>query len=426
MDLLPYQLSAINSKARFTWNCWARQTGKSFTFALRRLKRGLLRRRNQIILSAGHRQSREVMEKLRDHCKSVRLWHEWRGLRFYGDSTIRQLELRFANGMRVIGLPANAQTVRGYTGDVFLDEFAMHRDDAGIWAALSPSVVRGAGELDIASTPRGKLNTFFTLRDNTMFVQRTITLEEAIADGLDVDANEMRLAIGNALAWRQEFCCEFADESTSFMPFEIIRRCQDIRLETAVDAAAVERKGAEIFLGIDVGRIRDLTVIWLWERAGGQFICRGVHVMEAERFSVQEEEIAALLMKPTVGRCCIDATGMGLPMAERLVERFGEYRVEAVTFTSALKSALAGRLRDHAERALLRIPVDETIERDWHSIARSVTAAGHTRFDAGRSGEGHADRFWAAALGLHAASEPTGPPGLITSGRFTFGRAGIW
>ncbi len=59
IDLLPYQHDAVFRSARFTWNCWARQTGKSFTFTLRRLVRALTRHRTQIILSAGERQSRD-------------------------------------------------------------------------------------------------------------------------------------------------------------------------------------------------------------------------------------------------------------------------------------------------------------------------------------------------------------------------------
>lgn len=40
IDLLAYQDAAVNCTARFTWNCWAQQTDKSFTFSLRRLVRG--------------------------------------------------------------------------------------------------------------------------------------------------------------------------------------------------------------------------------------------------------------------------------------------------------------------------------------------------------------------------------------------------
>jgi len=34
--------------------------------------------------------------------------------------------------------------------------------------------------------------------------------------------------------------------------------------------------------------------------------------------------------------------------------------------------------------------------------------AGNIRFTAERSEEGHADRFWALALAIHAASSPSG------------------
>ncbi len=113
-------------------------------------------------------------------------------------------------------------------------------------------------------------------------------------------------------------------------------------------------------------------------------------------------------------------------MAERLAERFGEHRVEGVTFTRSLKSELAGGLRVLAERGLLRIPADVTIANDWHSITRIVTGGGHVRFDADRSSGGHADRFWAAALGIHAADELVGDAEIVTSGRLTFAREGVW
>ena len=160
VGLLGYQRAAVQSNARFTWNCWARQTGKSFAFSLRRVLRGLARRRDQIILSAGQRQSREVMEKVRMHCAALQVWSDLHGEGFWGDTSIRKMELRLPGGVRVIGLPANPMTARGFTGDVLLDEFAMHRDDEAIWAALFPSLLRGEGELDVASTPRGRKNVF--------------------------------------------------------------------------------------------------------------------------------------------------------------------------------------------------------------------------------------------------------------------------
>lgn len=427
LTLLPYQLAALRTSARFTWNCWSRQTGKSFTFSLRRVLRGLARRRNQIILSAGERQSREVMEKVRMHCEALRVACELFNLTLFEGMRVNGLEARLPLGVRIIALPANPMTARGFTGDVFLDEFAMHADDEAVWAALFPTVLRGEGEIDIASTPRGRKNLFHRLQSNSMFAASTVTLKSAVEEGLDVDPLTLQAAVGDDEIWRQEFCCEFLDETTSFLPYELIRSCQDGRLSADVDWAMLEERFNDLFVGVDVGRKRDLTAIWLWQREGEAMITRGLVVMAGAPFTEQEAMLARILSGVAIRRCCIDATGMGLHLAERLVERFGDHLVEGVVMTCAVKSEAAGAVRMMAERGLLRIPADEAISQDWHSIARSVTSAGHIRYDADRSSVGHGDRFWAAALGLYAAkSAMTGGAGLITGEVLRFSRKGIW
>ncbi len=169
IPLLSYQKSVVESPARFLWCCWSRQTGKSFALSLRRVLRGIARRRTQLILSAGQRQSQEVMIKVRQHCQALKMATEATGRELFKDADFKQTQVRLPNGVRVIALPANPATVRGFSGDVFLDEFAMHRDDRQIWAAMFPSLLRGGGELDVASTPKGKDNMFAKLAENSQF-----------------------------------------------------------------------------------------------------------------------------------------------------------------------------------------------------------------------------------------------------------------
>ncbi len=101
---------------------------------LRRVLRGLRRRRTQIFLSAGERQSRELIDKARQHCQALRIATSYHDERCFGGLSIRQLSITLPGGVRIIGLPANPQTARGLTGDVFLDEFAMHAFDRDVWA----------------------------------------------------------------------------------------------------------------------------------------------------------------------------------------------------------------------------------------------------------------------------------------------------
>lgn len=426
IPLLPYQHQDVESEERFRWNCWARQTGKSFTKSLRRILRGLKRRRTQIFLSAGERQSRELMQKARQHCAALKIATDYYDNRFFKDLSVKQLEIVLPGGVRLIGLPANPQTARGFTGDVFLDEFAMHAFDREIWGAMFPTVLRGGGEVDVASTPKGKGNTFYQLRHNDLFSTSTITLPDAISQGLDADADQMRRAMGDETLYRQEFLCEFIDESTALLTYDQIAACADPTLAVCGSVGELAQDPRELFVGVDVGRVHDLTVVWVLAHGGDVFTTVGLFELAGAPFRVQFELLTELLSLRRVRRCCIDAGGLGMQLAEQVVERFGGHRVEAITFTPALKSQMASALRIAVESQRIRIPNDERIRNDWHSVERTVTESGHFRLTAPRTAGGHADRFWAAVLAVHAADVGGGQVESMNVGPLHFARTGAW
>jgi phage FluMu gp28-like protein len=427
VPLLSYQQLDVECSARFNWCCWSRQVGKSFTKSLRRLLRGLERRRNQILLSAGERQSHELMLKVRQHCRALNLAASFQGDSLLAGTRFRRLSVELPGGVRIIGLPAHPETIRGFTGDVFLDEFAMHRDDRAIWAAVFPTVLRDGGELDVASTPKGRHNLFSELKDNPAFAHSTVTLADAVAAGLKADVDEIRRSMNDDELFRQEFGCEFLDESSALLTYEQLSRIEDPALDKTFDMAGLSAAAGPLFVGVDIGRCRDLTVIWVLEFSGGVLVTRGVRESLGEPFARQSAALAELLRLRTVRRCCIDAGGLGMPLAEAARDAFGPTRVEAVTFTAAVKDALATALRLKVEDGGIRIPVDEAIRNDWHSVRRSVTVVGAARYAADRGPGGHADRFWAACLAVRAASGAAGGVIEMVRGRaLRFARPGVW
>ena len=67
-------------------------------------------------------------------------------------------------------------------------------------------------------------------------------------------------------------------------------------------------------------------------------------------------------------------------------------------------------LRRLFEDKLVRIPADDRVREDLHSVRKLVTTAGNVRLDVDRSDtDGHADRFWALALAYHAADAKVAP-----------------
>jgi phage FluMu gp28-like protein len=426
VPLLRYQQEDVESNARFRWSCWSRQTGKSFTKSLRRLLRGLKRRRTQVFLSAGERQARELMNKARQHCQVLQVAAELLDDRFFAGTSFKQLEIRLPGDVRIVGLPANPQTSRGFTGDVFLDEFAMHPDDREIWSAMFPTLLRGDGELDVASTPKGCQNVFAKLRENEQFTHSTVTLPEAIAQGLDVNLEEVRRSMGDEELFRQEFLCEFLDESTAYLTYEQIAACEEPALEKDRPVGELARDGEDLYAGVDLGRRRDLTVIWVLGRCGDVLRTRHVAELQGATFRDQYARVREVLRLPGLRRCCFDASGLGMQLAESAQEDFGCHRVEALTFTAGLKEQLAGRLRIAVEDRTIRIPVDESIRNDWHSVERTVGVSGQFRFQASRREGHHADRFWAAALAVHAADTAPGRVEMMRVRPSQYARRGLW
>lgn len=423
--LYPYQLAWLESDHRFRWTCASRQVGKSHGISFRRIVRGIARKRNQFFLSAGERQSRELMMKARQHCEMLKMAFEYSEHdEAFADNKYQRLEIQLPEvGIRIVGLPANPNTARGFTGDVFLDEFALHQHDREVWAAMFPSIMRGGGEIDVASTPRGKSNMFYDLGENDAFEHTTITIHDAIANGLTgVDPQELRRGIGDEMLWRQEFLCEFIDGATAFLTLDMIRSCEDENLRYDLDLDDLKNLKGDVFVGVDIGRKHDLTVIWAFQRVAGQLISVGLIELRSTTFREQFDILCQVIACPCVRRCCIDATGLGMQLAEEVAQRFGEFTVEGVTFTAQSKEKMAGMLRVRMEDVSTRIPMSRALRDDLHSIEKSVTLDGHIRLQATRTEGSHADRFWAVALAVYAASEDAGPveamfgPDLHTAG----------
>ena len=187
--------------------------------------------------------------------------------------------------------------------------------------------------------------------------------------------------------------------------------------ETAIIRSLDKVKG-DLYIGYDVARRKHLSVIYAAELLGEALVTRHIFAVKNMSFSNQKELLFTLLRHANVRRCCIDASGLGMNLAEDAQAQFGSYRIEAVTFSGAVKEELATDLRIRFEDRSLLIPADEDLRRDLHSIRRITTTAGNTRYDVSQTEtDGHADRFWALALCCHAAKGSGSAIPTITAGR---------
>ena len=384
----------------------ARQIGKSFGVSAEAVKLAAEKARQAVLLvSASQRQSHELLQKC------VR-WAEALKVAVDPEIVLRETteELRLANGSRILSLPASPDTIRGFSGHVFLDEFAFHKDSRRIWAAVFPIVTRGF-KLRITSTPNGKQNMFYQLWSNRdpHWSRHLTTIHQAIDDGLQVDLDELKAGVPDQETWAQEYECKFIDEATAFLPYDLISTCE---------ADKAGRPGltgmGPCYVGMDIGRRKDFTVIWVLEKVGDVYWTREVSVMKRASFRAQDDELDRIVRDYHPVRVCMDQTGLGEKMVEDAQNRYGRSRVEGVLFSGPVKHDLALGLRRVFEDRQIRVPIDRDLREDLHSIKKMVTAAGNVRYDAERTGDGHGDRFWAAALAMHATDEVASMPQILS------------
>ena len=398
--LLPYQRVWVEDAARFKIGLWSRQTGKSFSTACEavlhcQLHPGAL----WVVLSAGERQAIEWMRKARQWAEAVRLAVEAYDELRQGQALMTRAEIAFANKSRILAIPANPDTARGYSANLVLDEFAIHEKPWDIWAAIYPSItnpLNGRKLLRVVSTPKGMGNKFADLWfKNPAYSKHKVTILDAKAQGLPVDLDELRAGVDDPDIWAQEYLCEFIDSSSVLLPYDLISACE-------VPAIRPAPGDAPLYVGMDVGRSKDLSVIMVGALVAGVLHLTRVETLRRKPFAEQLQCLCAIGADPRVRRLAVDATGIGAMLAEEARRRLGG-RVEPVTFTVKSKGELYAALRRRFEDKALRIPADRDLREDLHAVQRNVSAGGTVTYAAPRSEDGHSDRTSALALLIHAA-----------------------
>lgn len=426
---LPYQARWIADRSRLKAIEKSRQIGLSWSTSYAQVSRIALvsARLDKWVSSRDEIQARLFLED----CKL------WAGIadiaaRDMGEVVIDDekkhsaLVLQFANGRRIHSMSSNPDAQAGKRGSRVLDEFALHPDPRKLWSIAYPGITWG-GQMEVISTHRGSKNFFNTLvrevkegGNPKKISLHTVTLQNALDDGFlwklqqSLPADDERQEMDEAAyfdwvksgaadeeSFQQEYMCKPADDDAAFLEYDLIASAeyaQDILWEIQDAAKAA---GRELYVGVDIGRKKDLTVIWVLERLGDVLYTVAVITLRNQSKPEQEEVLWPWLEQAT--RSAIDGTGLGIGWVDDAQAKFGKYKVEGVTFTVQSKEALAYPVRSRMEERRIRIPCSGPIRADLRSVTKQVTAAGNIRFTAERTPDGHADHFWALALAIHAA-----------------------
>lgn len=432
VPLYGYQKRWLADRSRFKIGMFARQTGKTFTTTLELVDEcfeleAAGKRDRWVILSRGERQAKEAIEQgVKKHCQAYRLGIKEIEGEFKGADGERytMLDVVLPGGSKITALPANPDTARGFSANVFLDEFAFHADSRKIWTALFPVISNGY-KLRVTSTPNGKGNKFYDLMTDAsldkVWSRHVVDIYRAVAEGLPRDVEEMRLALNDEDAWAQEFELKWLDEASAWLSYELINGCEH-------DLAGLPEHyaGGPCYVGVDIGIRSDLFVIWVLELVGDVLWTREIITRRRASFFEQDQLLADVFARYRVLRACMDQTGMGEKPVEDAQRAHGRTRVEGVLFTAPNKLTLATGGKEAFEDRRIRIPLgDRDLRADLHKLQKISGPTGTPRFVADSDSAGHADRTWAGFLAVNAASGPSGPVTVASRPRQTHTRTDL-
>ncbi|MGK2965319.1 MAG: hypothetical protein ACSLFM_06905, partial [Tepidiformaceae bacterium] len=221
-----------------------------------------------------------------------------------------------------------------------------------------------------------------------------------------------------------------ADHHLFLTQYELVASRAAGRLLSGLQLAAIEGAhprlrlpvpGERYVAGLDIGDDRpgaDATVLTIARLVEGQVEVVEHVAWQSAQFAEVTAAVEGLARRWRLERLCVDATGLGGPLAAILESALGPHRVERFAFTAQSKSELGYAHIAAANTSTLSLYADDSSpeSRACRLELRECRAAtrGHARLDWGNPA-GHDDYVASLALCLRAAA--SAGPSRIATGR---------
>lgn len=295
---------------------------------------------------------------------------------------------------------------------IVADEVSHWVQDRALWDSLVSTAAKRASCMLIAITNAGWTSTWqYKVRE---FVRTSPNWHFSSLDGpqarwITADVLDEQRAMLPPTTFRRLWLNQWVTATDSPLLSEaMIRACVDRfclwNNGLAPERRETKRRNRELFIGVDIGRTRDRTVITTVEMVEGVFYVREMYVMRNESFAVQRAAITQRILEHhhEVQGVRIDRGGIGMQICEELESEFPRL-VEGVTLHESRQGRLAEAVKSAFDRQMIRVPDDRDMIDDFQLVEQTETgASGVPKVRTNRGPTGHADRFWSLALALSA------------------------
>lgn len=359
----------------------------------------------------------------------------------------RALFIEFPNGSRIISFSSSPNAMRGFGGDVGLDEIAFHRamaamiKGAGTRSLWGDSIAMWSSHCGADSDFNQFIKREKAKGDLSKWSMHKITIIDAINQGLVEKINEVKgtdftregfledceAACGSREAFEEECMCEPQEGGERLVSWFDVQACQDKypiyftciegdakgeEIDPSVQALMNENpfllldKNKRYSYGYDIARNGHLSSMIINETDGRNHRTVMLILLHKCKFASQRE-LQALALDTHRGLTGSgDATGLGMESAEILSGRF-PYRYTGVNF-GAFKPHLGSKLKASLEDHRIIIPEEpDIISYDIRSVGtmQSGTKVIYTASRNPVDARSHSDIAWSMALAITDAED---------------------
>jgi phage FluMu gp28-like protein len=344
-----------------------------------------------LVVSGGARQAKEFLKRVK------------RGIKYspYKISLLTEnaTEIEFWNGSRIISLPNNPDTVRGYPANLLvIDEADSIWDWTEFKAALFPSVSRVKGKIVCSGTFKGKKQLYQLIagedgKPQTKWPSVTFPCWVNPSDDIEQQEHDLPPSV-----FAQEFECVPIDATGTMFPYELWDACGSKTPINIKDRKV--SKNALYFGGWDVAELVDASpFIGLELPEDRQKVkLRTIENYHGMKYSSQVAEIKGLHDIFRYRKIAMDVTSVGRPPYEMLRDKIGSV-VDPINFSANKKIEMANDFRIAVQdREIILPPVGSSREGDL--LRKEAHDLNPQTLD--HPVGGSSDFFWSACLAYHA------------------------
>ena len=296
------------------------------------------------------------------------------------------IELTNGSILQLVGADNIDRIVGTNPVGVVFSEYSLMKPE--VWNLISPILAENGGFAVFIFTPRGQNHAYELLKAaernpkwhvEVLPVSKTLAVREE-------DLLEQQMTMTKAL-YNQEYECDFTENASAVF--------KDVRKHTYPMQDYVFNDAGMYQIGVDLAKANDFTVITPFDLT--KFIVAPQDSFNQIDYTLQKAKIQAAFYRHNKARIVMDATGVGQPIVDDLIN--SGLSIEPFIFTFNSRNEILVNLQILLEQDRIKIPDDPELIAQLEAAVWDLTPQGRSRVTV--PDDRNDDRMMSLALAVH-------------------------